>query len=135
MAEKCLIIDDDRLDRKNFAQILKDMGLEYDEAADSKDGFKKIQNFKYDLVLLDIVMPDFNQRQSKNGGIALLKLIEEQHPGLPVIIISALEKKKGKEEEWLSKFQIADYIVKGDKSTEEIQRVVAKALRKSKSEE
>jgi CheY-like chemotaxis protein len=126
VAAKCLIIDDDALARQNYAQILKSMGHEYDMAANSKEGFKKIRNFSYDLVFLDIIMPDFTRRQSKKAGIKLLKLIKEQEPDLPVIIISALDKEQC--DESLAEFEITGYIVKGDMSDDEIRKTITNAL-------
>lgn len=126
MAAKCLIIDDDPLACQNYAHILKSMGHEYDMAANAQEGFKKIQGFQYDLVFLDIVMPNFKLRQSRKTGIELLKLIKEQRPDLPVIIISALE--QSQHDKTLGKYDIKGYIVKGDMSDDEIRKVITMAL-------
>lgn len=56
---RLLIIDDELPVRFSLRMILKGFpGLEIDEAPNGREGLEKIRNQHYDLVFLDIKMPD-----------------------------------------------------------------------------
>lgn len=130
---RCLIIDDDRADRENFVQIVKSLGCRFDLAANSSDGFKYVQQRAYDLILLDIIMPDFSGRKANDAGIKLLKLIKEQRPDVPIIMISALHEGK-LIRETIIEWGAADYIIKGDSSNTEIKKIILNVIKDPKTE-
>jgi len=77
-----LIVDDE----KKICDILKDI-LDSEEytihtANDGAGALKKIETFQYDMVILDIKLPDYN-------GLTFLKKLKEIIPTIPVIMISA----------------------------------------------
>lgn len=67
---KILIVDDDQYLRELYQEIIQDIGYEVDSAVDGEEGFKKITENKYDLVLLDVMMP-------KLDGLGVLKKLKE----------------------------------------------------------
>jgi CheY-like chemotaxis protein len=133
MLTKCLIIDDDPADRRNFVHIVRDLGYDYDEAENSIKGIQNIKRNSYDLILLDIVMPDFSGRKTDDAGIKVLKLIRELRPDLPVIMISALHEGK-LIRETLKELGATDYIIKGDNSDADIKKIIKNALKNPKRE-
>lgn len=54
---KVLIVDDDEFLLEMYALKFKESGFEVDIAANGKKALAKIQEFKPDVVLLDVVMP------------------------------------------------------------------------------
>ncbi|MFO8048986.1 MAG: response regulator [Desulfosudaceae bacterium] len=61
MIRKILIVDDSPVARKMLKNsIPKDKGYEIFEATDGKDGVKKYQMLKPDLVFMDLTMPEMD---------------------------------------------------------------------------
>jgi two-component system chemotaxis response regulator CheY len=80
---KILIIDDVNEVRGLLRTLLMNIG--YSKIEDAKDGEtakKKCQKNKYDIILLDIELPDYS-------GIELLKFFIKEYPNTAVIMCSA----------------------------------------------
>lgn len=77
-----LIIDDEASLRQTLARILQRAGFEVTTAASGKEGLSLVSAHPFDLLYLDIRMPDMN-------GLEVLKIIHEKFPELPVILFSA----------------------------------------------
>jgi two-component system invasion response regulator UvrY len=80
---KILVADDHAVVRNGLKQIVNDT---YDmviaaEASNGQEALNKALKDDYDIVLLDITMPD-------RSGLDILKEIKSQKPGLPVLILS-----------------------------------------------
>jgi serine phosphatase RsbU (regulator of sigma subunit) len=52
-----LVVDDSKLNRAIVKKTLSELNMKVDEAVDGMDGLNALQNKKYDLVLVDIIMP------------------------------------------------------------------------------
>ena len=80
---RVIIVDDHIVVRKGLAQILEETEdiIVTDEASSGDELLEKIQNFKYDVVLLDISMPG-------KDGLMTLKEIKNVKPDLPVLIFT-----------------------------------------------
>jgi serine phosphatase RsbU (regulator of sigma subunit) len=52
-----LVIDDSKLNRAIVKKTLSELNMKVDEANDGIEGLNALQNKKYDLVLVDIIMP------------------------------------------------------------------------------
>jgi CheY-like chemotaxis protein len=83
---KILIIDDDVDFRATCRLVLESAGLEVSEAGDPKQGLKKVQAEKPDLVILDVLMP--NQYE----GFDVARQIREElnMKALPILMLSAV---------------------------------------------
>lgn len=81
MAQKVLVIDDERAIRSTLTEILSFEGYEVDEASDGVEGLKKILSSNYDCVICDIKMP-------KMDGIEVLEKVMIEKPDTQIIIIS-----------------------------------------------
>ncbi len=78
---RILVIDDEEGIRKGCARVLQPQGYAIDTAAGFQDGLKKIHAGQYDLVLLDVIMPD-------GRGIDLLEPIHSHDPEAVAILIT-----------------------------------------------
>ena len=77
-----LIIDDEASLRQTLARILQRAGYEVTTAANGKDGLALVSEHPFDLLYLDIRMPDIS-------GLELLKTIHAKFQDLPVILFTA----------------------------------------------
>jgi DNA-binding response OmpR family regulator len=80
---RILLIDDEPGIRNFVSRGLREEGFTVDLAADGDAGLKAALGPPYDLIILDLLLPDF-------GGIDVLHRLMRQHPGQPVIVLSAL---------------------------------------------
>ena len=67
-AKRILIVDDDKSILRFFSLILQGKGYVTDTAETVRETLEKISNQSYDVVLIDVVLPDAN-------GLDLLKSI------------------------------------------------------------
>lgn len=81
MAQKILVVDDERAIRRSLNEILTMEGFKVEEAVDGADALEKIKNNNYDCVLCDIKMPQVD-------GLEVLEQVQEMKPDVPVIVIS-----------------------------------------------
>lgn len=81
LKRKALIIDDSAIVRRILSKILENLGLEVDTAKDGKEGVEKALEKNYDLITVDIEMPEKN-------GIEVIKEIIEKKP-TRLLVISA----------------------------------------------
>lgn len=77
-----LIIDDEAGLRQTMARILLRAGFEVTTASNGKESLSLFSQHAFDLVYLDIRMPDMN-------GLDVLKKIHTQSPETPVILFTA----------------------------------------------
>lgn len=73
MAKRILIVDDDMYIRELYEEVLKDAGFDVDTAADGREGLSKMSAGGYDLILLDVMMPEID-------GIGVLTEIQKNPP-------------------------------------------------------
>lgn len=78
---RILVIDDELGIREGCVRVLQPNGYSVETAATLKAGGKKIRTEEFDLVLLDVMMPD-------GRGIELLETIHEKDPDLICVIIT-----------------------------------------------
>jgi DNA-binding response OmpR family regulator len=80
--KKILIVDDDAELRANLIEVLKGAGYQAESAASAKEGVAMIEAQKFDIVLLDFMMP-------KMSGIDALLTMRRLRPTTKVIMITA----------------------------------------------
>jgi two-component system nitrogen regulation response regulator NtrX len=83
MASDILIVDDESDIRELVAGILDDEGHGTRKAASSDECLDAIEKRRPSLIFLDIWL-----QGSRLDGLALLDVIKQQHPDLPVVVIS-----------------------------------------------
>lgn len=82
--DKILIIEDDKDINEMLVSYLTMEGFQVDSALDGKKGVELFRSEKYDLVILDLMLPMI-------GGMEILKIIREKSE-IPVLILSAKDK-------------------------------------------
>ena len=82
---KILIVDDVPTNVTLIVAIIKKLNVEYDTAENGEDALKKIETFKPNIVLLDLMMPDIS-------GWDVIKTIREKYSKeqLAIIVTSAI---------------------------------------------
>ncbi len=78
---RILIVDDEANLRHTVARVLQRAGFEVTTAASGREGLALLSQQPFDLVYMDIRMPDMN-------GLETLQAISANHPKLPVILFT-----------------------------------------------
>ncbi len=99
---KILCIEDDHITAKYICDFLIDCDFDVIYKDNITDGLASIKQNTYDLLLLDLSLPDFS-------GLDLLKNIKNQY-SLPVIVVSAFNDIKTKIQAF--RYGASDYMVK-----------------------
>ena len=89
MTTDILIVDDEADIRELVAGILQDEGHGTRTAGDSDDALSAVAERRPNLVLLDIWL-----RGSRLDGLQLLDCLKQQHPELPIVMISGHSNKE-----------------------------------------
>ena len=117
---RILIIEDEHKIQEILTEFLREYGYETDSAYDGVEGLSMFKQVRYDLVLLDIMLP-------KIDGFAVLELMR-QDSDVPIIMITAMEE----EEHQMRGFDLEadDYIIKPFSMNLVIRRIEAVLRRK-----
>jgi DNA-binding NtrC family response regulator len=82
MADKILIVDDERFNLDLLEQELTDRGFTVERAEDGAEAMRKIESSRPDLVLLDYMMPGMN-------GLDVLRELRANELDVPVVVMTA----------------------------------------------
>jgi CheY-like chemotaxis protein len=93
--KKILVVDDEENIRELYKEELEEMGYAVTTVADGLQALDKMQDARFDLVTLDMRMPDMD-------GIETLRKMKEKDNTLPVIICTAYEEYKHDFGSWCS---------------------------------
>lgn len=120
---KILIVDDEDMIREVIKEYSEDAGYQTDEAENGKIALEKINKNTYDLLILDIMMPEMD-------GFTVLKNIPKEKM-IPTIVLSA----RGEEYDKLNGFDLGidDYLTKPFSPKELIARIKAVLNRTQKN--
>src|SRR5579859_6683630 len=77
-----LVVDDEADIRESLEALLGLEGYTVDLAQNAAEGLHKLENRGYDLVLLDLMMPD-------RSGMEVLKEVRERDTDTPIFLITA----------------------------------------------
>ncbi len=89
-----LAVDDNGMNRKLFAMLLKKMGNAVDEADSGAECLEMVCRKKYDLIFMDHMMPEMDGIEALNR----MKGLEHSlNRGTPVVALTANDMKGGKE--------------------------------------
>ena len=83
MSARILVVDDEEIVIRSCLRILEGNGYEIDVAHDGHDALRKVESNTYDVMILDIMMPNL-------GGMEVLRRVKETHPDVDVIMITGL---------------------------------------------
>jgi two-component system OmpR family response regulator len=79
---RCLVVDDDFEIRTSLRDYLQGFGMEVAPAADGREMRRLLSGGPFDVIVLDLMLPG-------EDGLALCRWVQLQHPGLPVIMLTA----------------------------------------------
>jgi len=122
-AQKILIIEDDISLLNIMEAKLKHLGYSVLKALDGEEGFKKAEQIKPDLVLLDIVMPNLN-------GVEALKKIRKSDTIKNIKVIVLTNSGKENEKKEIESLGVEDYLVKSRLSLADIDEKIREVLGK-----
>ncbi|MFD1738606.1 response regulator transcription factor [Bacillus salitolerans] len=118
-----LVVDDEERIRRLLKMYLEREGYQIEEAENGKEALEKALENNYDLILLDLMMPE-------KDGMEVCKELREKK-ATPIIMLTA----KGEEANRVQGFEVGtdDYIVKPFSPREVVLRVKALLRRSSKA--
>ena len=124
MNSKILVVEDDTQIQELIVEFLESENYIVDTASDGVEGYEKFKENKYDLIILDVMMP-------KLDGYSLCKIIKKNDAEVSIIFLTAL----GDESSEVKGFDLKadDYISKPFSFNILIKRVEA-VLRRKKEE-
>ena len=115
---KILIVEDEKHQRELYALEFQEEGHEVDQASNGKEAVDMVKSKKYDLIILDIRMPEMD-------GIEALGKILSRDKKIPIIIYTAYSNYKSNFMTWTADA----YITKSsnlDELKEKIQEILSK---------
>ena len=119
-----LIIDDDKFILDVFSRILKNQGYNVDTAETGQKALEKLKTKKFDLAIIDMILPDTN-------GTSLIPKMNEIQPEIQKIVLtgypSAADSNKTKKQ------GVNAYLIKPVKS-EKIIETITKSLKQQKQQ-
>ncbi|HSV30823.1 MAG TPA: sigma-54 dependent transcriptional regulator [Atribacteraceae bacterium] len=115
---KVLVADDEKYMAEMLCEILEEEGMLVETAAHGREALEKFRKFDFDLVLLDLRMPEMS-------GLEVLQQLKKDDPDIPVIVITAY----GSVDNAVEALKIGAYdFVSKPFKIEELKNVVSKAL-------
>jgi len=105
---RVLQVDDDEIDvllvKRTLAKSATPTKFTVDSAGSLAEGTERLRNNQYDIILLDLGLPD-------SSGVETVRKVKEVNPSIPIVVLTGLED----EEVGLAaiKSGAADYLVKG----------------------
>jgi two-component system OmpR family response regulator len=79
-----LVVDDDQEIRKLLGRYLTEQGFRVSLAADGREFHARIATEKFDIVVLDVLLPDAS-------GLELCRFLRQRAPQMPIILVTALK--------------------------------------------
>lgn len=128
---KILIIEDNKEDRDLIIKHIKKIkqNIITDECNCLKDGCTKLSSFNYDVILLDLALPETKGLETVE---TILKHLEEHNKNTPIIVLTGLEDYSIGRKAWL--LGIKDFLIKDEIQTKDLSRALTFATLKSSKE-
>lgn len=126
---KILLVDDEENILRSVEKTLFRAGFDVETAGGNIEAYQLFRaamtaSEPFDLVIIDLNMPDFAGKESKYAGLELLERIKTEKPDTPVIANSAWDEVETAKK--CIEKGAADYFVKGrnEEMLEKIQKVL-----------
>jgi len=117
-----LVADDDKNTRRLLQAVLEGEGYTVEAAADGREALRRLENGRFDLIVVDIMMPEMD-------GYELTRTLREARSELPILMVSVRQRPADKCKGFL--VGTDDYITKPIDIEEMLLRVKA-LLRRAK---
>jgi two-component system OmpR family response regulator len=79
---RVLVVDDERNIADVVAMALRYQGFEVETAGDGRDALKEVEAFRPDLIVLDVMLPDFD-------GFEVARRLGDRRISVPIIFLTA----------------------------------------------
>jgi len=119
---KALIVEDDRVLSSNICESIKHV-FEVEQAFDGRTGLQKILHNEYDIVIMDVMMPEMD-------GTTVVSEVRQSGNSVPILILTALDQVSDKVKGLKSGAD--DYLAKPF-DLDELQARLEALIRRSKS--
>jgi two-component system response regulator VicR len=86
---KILVVEDEESIREGLQECLEMEDYEISTACDGEEALLKVEEFKPDLVLLDVMMP-------KRNGFEVCRILRKKYPNLVIVMLTAKEEESSK---------------------------------------
>jgi DNA-binding NtrC family response regulator len=83
MSARILVVDDEEIVRRSCLRSLGESGHQVEAVDSGAAALAKIEDGRYDVLILDIMMPEMD-------GIEVLRRVKETHPDIEVVMITGL---------------------------------------------
>jgi CheY-like chemotaxis protein len=103
---RILVVEDNLVNQKVALFLLKKFGYQADTASNGKEGVKAVQQVSYDLILMDVMMPEMDGYEATQK----IRAMDNNRKDIPIIAMTA-NAMKGDREKCL-KAGMNDYITK-----------------------
>ncbi len=113
---KILVVEDEQHQRELYAVELQEDGYDVDQASNGKEAVDMVKSNKYDLVILDIRMPEMD-------GIEALGKILSRDKKIPIIIYTAYSNYKSNFMTWT-----ADAYITKSSNLDELKEKISELL-------
>lgn len=120
LKKKVLIAEDERPIAKALELKLNKEGIQAETVFDGESALKMIKENKYDILMLDLVMP-------RKNGFAVLEEIKKENIDIPVIVMSNLSQKEDMEK--AEHLGAKRYFIKSDTPIAEVVALVKEILK------
>jgi DNA-binding response OmpR family regulator len=127
MAKQILIIDDDPDYSAALKAVIENKGYLADIAPNSETGFKKIENRKPDLIILDVMM------ETKDEGFKFSRKLKksEEYKSIPILMLTSIKEATGfdfksevGDDKWLPVNDYCDKLIKMDELMAKIEKLL-----------
>jgi len=117
-----LVIDDEPIVLDSCRRILRQEGFDVNGAFNGREGLKKIEEDKYDAVLVDWKLPEID-------GMEVLRIIKKNHPDVIVVMITGYPSVESAVK--AMKLGVSDYVSKPF-TPDELKETILKAIEHSR---
>ncbi len=117
-----LVIDDEPIVLDSCRKILRQEGFDVNGAFNGREGLKKIEEDKYDAVLVDWKLPEID-------GMEVLRIIKKNHPDVIVVMITGYPSVESAVK--AMKLGVSDYVSKPF-TPDELKETIIKAIERSR---
>lgn len=81
---RILVVEDEQKMAAVIKRILNENGYIVDVASDGKEGELKVNDEQYDLLIVDVMLP-------QQSGLELCQKVRATNPSIPILVLSALD--------------------------------------------
>ena len=101
---KAFIVDDSKINLMVAEKILAKMGFNVDTVLSGKECLEKVNNNKYDIIFMDIMMPEMDGKETYT------KLKELPDFDTPVVVLTADTEET--RDDYINKYKFSEYLSK-----------------------